>query len=262
MFSFDFTLESFEYFLLLLSRISAFVMVAPFFNSANNPNRHKAGFAAVVALMLYFTVPHIPLDYGGTMGYAFCVIKETICGLILGYMTAVCNNIMLYAGNLIDMDIGISMAQVFDPSTGAQVAITGSMYNYFILLLLIASDMHRYLLRAFVDSFTLIPLGQVVFNTDSLYLTFVKFIADLFIIAFRIFLPVFACIMILNCVLGIMVKVSPQMNMFSIGIQLKMIIGFLALFLTLFLLPSVAEFIFSEMKTLMMLAREGMMVQP
>lgn len=259
MFSQDFTLEGFEYFLLLLSRISAFVMVAPFFSNTNTPNRHKAGFSAVVAIMLYFTVPRMELDYGGTMGYAFVVIKEVICGLIMGYMTSCCRYIMLFAGTLMDMDIGISMAQVFDPSTGSQVAITGNLYNYMILLLLMVSDMHRYIFRAMVDSFTLIPLGYVNVNSEALYITFVKFMGDLFIIAFRIFLPVFACIMILNCVLGIMVKVSPQMNMFSIGIQLKMIVGFTVLFLTLFLLPNIANFVFGEMRTLMMDSIRAMM---
>ena len=259
MFSAQFTLEGFEYFLLLLSRISAFVMVAPFFSNANTPNRHKAGFSAVVAIMLYFTVPHIPLDYNGTLGYAFLVIKEVICGLIMGYVTNACNNIMLFAGTIIDMDIGITMAQIFDPTTGTQASITGTLYNYFILLLLIVTDMHRYVLRAMVDSFTVIPLGQVNFNTDALFLTFLKFISDLFIIAFRIFLPIFACIMILNCVLGIMVKVSPQMNMFSIGIQLKIITGFTVLFLTVFLLPDIANFVFGEMRVLLKSVIESMM---
>ena len=81
---------------------------------------------------------------------------------------------------------------------------------------------------------------------------------DLFGIGFRIFLPFFACIMELNCVLGIMAKVAPQMNMFSVGMQLKVLVGFVVLFLTVFLLPSVADYIFSEIKTMVKLIAEGM----
>lgn len=54
--------------------------------------------------------------------------------------------------------------------------------------------------------------------------------------------------MILNCILGIMAKVSPQMNMFAVGMQMKIMVGFVVLFLTVSLLPSVANFIFTEMK--------------
>jgi flagellar biosynthetic protein FliR len=64
--------------------------------------------------------------------------------------------------------------------------------------------------------------------------------------------------MILNCVLGVMAKVAPQMNMFSIGMQLKVLVGFAVLFLTIFMLPGVADSIFSEMKTMVKLIAEGM----
>ena len=77
-------------------------------------------------------------------------------------------------------------------------------------------------------------------------------------IAFRIMLPVFACIMILNSILGIMAKVAPQMNMFAVGIQLKIIVGFLVLFITITLLPSIADMIFTEMRKMMVLFIEGM----
>ena len=78
------------------------------------------------------------------------------------------------------------------------------------------------------------------------------------IIGFRIFLPFFACIMVLNCVLGIMARVAPQMNMFSIGMQLKILVGFVVLYLIVFLLPNVANYIFDEIKTMVKLVAEGL----
>ena len=71
-------------------------------------------------------------------------------------------------------------------------------------------------------------------------------------------LPVFACIMILNCILGIMAKVSPQINMFAVGMQLKVLVGLGVLLLTVTLLPSIANFIFTEMRKMMVLFVEGM----
>ena len=258
MFSIHFTLENFEYFLLILTRISMFVVVAPFFNTSNTPARVKIGFSALVSLLLYFVVDFSALNYSTVVGYAFLVVKEAITGLIIGFSCYCCNFIILLAGNMIDMNIGLSMAQEYDPSLRTETSVTGTLYNNFIMILLVLSGMHRYIFRSFVDAFTLIPIGGAVFHWDSLMSTTLIFISDIFIIAFRIILPVFAVIMILNAILGIMVKVAPQIHMFSVGAQLKIIVGFSVLFLTVFLLPDIASFIFKEMKKMLLLYIQGM----
>ena len=96
------------------------------------------------------------------------------------------------------------------------------------------------------------------FSFDHLMTAMTKYMTDLFVIGFRIFLPFFACMMILNCILGIMAKVAPQMNMFSVGIQIKLLVGFVVLFLTIYLVPSIANFIINEIKTMVVLIIEGM----
>ncbi|MBO6127425.1 MAG: flagellar biosynthetic protein FliR [Pseudobutyrivibrio sp.] len=258
MFSVDFTLQNFEYYLLLLTRISMFVVVAPFFNTSNTPARVKVGFSAIVALLLYFVVDFNDLNYSTVTGYAFLVVKEAITGLLIGFSTYCCNFIILLAGNLIDMNIGLSMAQEYDPSLRTETAITGMLYNYFILILLILSGMHRFIFKTFCDAYTLIPVGGTIFRWDSLLTSTITFISEIFIIGFRITLPVFAVIMLLNAILGVMVKVAPQIHMFSVGAQLKIIVGFVILFLTVFLLPDIATFIFKEMKKMLSLFLQGM----
>jgi len=258
MFSVDFTLQNFEYYLLLLTRISMFVVVAPFFNTSNTPARVKVGFSAIVALLLYFVVDFNDLNYSTVTGYAFLVVKEAITGLLIGFSTYCCNFIILLAGNMIDMNIGLSMAQEYDPSLRTETAITGMLYNYFILILLILSGMHRFIFKTFCDAYTLIPVGGTIFRWDSLLTSTITLISEIFIIGFRITLPVFAVIMLLNAILGVMVKVAPQIHMFSVGAQLKIIVGFVILFLTVFLLPDIAAFIFKEMKKMLSLFLQGM----
>ena len=258
MFSLHFTLENFEYFLLILTRISMFVVVAPFFSISNTPARVKVGFAALVSLLLYFVVDFSALNYSTVVGYAFLVTKEALTGLIIGFSTYCCTFIILLAGNMIDMNIGLSMAQEYDPTLRTESSVTGTLYNNFLMILLVLSGMHRYIFKAFCDAFSLIPIGGTVFKWDSLFLSTIEFMGDVFIIAFRIILPVFAVIMILNTILGIMVKVAPQIHMFSVGAQLKIIVGFTVLFLTIFLLPDVAAFIFKEMKKMLSLYIQGL----
>lgn len=258
MFEYSFSLADVEILLLIIVRISCFVFVAPFFGTANSPARVKIGLSVFVSLLIYGLVDKTGIAYTEIFGYSIIVIREGITGLLIGLAANICNSIILFAGNIIDMDIGLAMATEFDPTNNTQVTITGNLYQYFILLLLIATDMHHVILRAAVDSFSLIPINGQKFNWDHLLTSMTTYMGDMFVIAFRIILPVFACIMILNCILGIMAKVSPQMNMFSVGMQMKIMVGFMVLFITITLLPSVADFIFKEMKTMIVSFVKGM----
>ena len=254
----SFSLVTFEYFLMIVVRVASFVAVAPFYGTNNTPRRVKIGFSVMVAILLFQILERPALDYEGVFGFAVIIIREGITGLLIGFAASVCNSIILFAGNIIDMDIGLSMVTEFDPTMNTQVTITGNLYNYFILLLLIATDMHHVILQAVVDSFTVIPINGQIFNWDSLAGSITQYMTDLFVIGFRIFLPIFACMMILNCILGILAKVAPQMNMFAVGMQMKILVGFGVLFLTISLLPGIASFIFTEMKKMMVLFIEGM----
>ena len=97
----------------------------------------------------------------------------------MGFAANICNSIILFAGNIIDMDIGLSMVTEFDPTMNTQVTITGNLYNYFILLLLIATDMHHVILQAVLDSFTVVPINGQIFNWDSLAGSITQYMTDL-----------------------------------------------------------------------------------
>lgn len=254
----SFSFEDFEYFLLILVRIASFMSVAPFFNTTNTPTRVRVGLAAFVTILLYGTLPRVAVEYTDLIGYAAIVVKEGITGLLIGFAANICNSIVLLSGNIIDMNMGLSMATEFDPVTRTTIPVTGNFYNQMLLLLLVVTDMHHYLLRAITDAFELIPVGRQVFQWNVLLKSMVDFMTDAMVLGFRIALPVFACIMIVNCILGIMAKVAPQMHMFSIGMQLKVLMGMAVLLLTMQLLPAVADFIFKEMKTLIVSMIRGM----
>lgn len=258
MLSYTFSLITFEYFLLVFVRIATFMFVAPFFGMQGVPVMVKSGFSAVVAIMVVSVMNPSEVVYSGVIGFGVLVVKEAITGLIIGFMAYVCNTIVIFAGNIIDMDIGFSMASEFDTSMNTQMTVTGQMYYYFMMLMLLVSDMHQYILKAVLDSFTLIPLGGATFEWDSLLSTFTKYMTDSFIIAFRIILPVFAVMLVTNCVLGIMAKVAPQMNMFSVGMQIKILLGLAAIFLVIFLFPEIVNMISNEMRIMISNGMEGM----
>lgn len=258
MLSYSFTLENFEYWLLILVRLATFIFAAPFFGQKAIPNRTKIGFALFISFLLYNIAERPEPNYVGVVGYGVVVLSEGITGLLLGLAANICNSIVLFAGSLIDMDIGLSMATLFNPDMGNESTITGSLYYYMVLLLLMTSGIQEYLIRAIADSFTVIPTGRTLFQWDHLMESMLTYFKDLFVLGFRIFLPVFACIMILNCVLGVMAKVAPQMNMFAVGMQLKIIVGYLVLLFTVLVLPNAADKIFSEIRKMVVFFAEGM----
>lgn len=254
----SFTLQDFEYFFLILVRMSAFIAVAPYFSMSQVPVKVKAGIALSISMLLWFMVPEGTIVYETVIDYAAIVLKEAVVGLLIGFAASLCNYIILFSGRIIDMDMGFAMVNVFDPVTKEQVSISGTLYNYLIMLCLLCSGMHTYVLRALIDSYHLIPINEAVFNINGIYQGMLEFLSDYVIIGFRICLPIFMSIMVLNVVLGVLAKVAPQMNMFVVGIQLKILTGLVVMFVTVYLLPSISNFIFSETKKMLVTFIESM----
>jgi flagellar biosynthetic protein FliR len=156
------------------------------------------------------------------------------------------------------MDIGLSMVSQFDPSMNTQVTVTGNLYFYFFMMMLLATNGHQFIIRALCDSFSLIPLGGAIFEWDVLLPGMVSFFTNLILIAFRIMLPIFSAILVMNVVLGIMAKVAPQMHIFSIGVQLKIIVGFVILMVMVTLFPQVVTLVVDQMRLNLRNFTEGM----
>jgi len=249
MISLSFSVYDLEYFLLILTRVASFIFVAPFFSMRNTPARVRIGLSVFTALLLYQSLtPSDAVAYDTLMEYSIIVIKEAVVGLLIGFGTMICTSIVNFAGSIADMETGLSMATLMDPATREVTSITGVLYQYIFMFMLIATGMYRYLFGALADTFVLIPINGAVFHGDALVEAMIRFLNDYILIGFRIVLPVFCTILLLNAILGVLAKVSPQMNMFAVGLQLKILVGLSTLFLTAGLLPGTADFIFDEMK--------------
>lgn len=250
MIDYSFSMYDLEYFLLILVRVSCFVFVSPFFSMNNTPARVRVTLSVFISALLYHVVtPVEALIYETTIDYAIIILKEGIAGLLIGFGANICMSILNFAGAIADMETGLSMVTLMDPNSRMQTSITGVLYQYVFSMMLIASGMYRYLLGALADTFVLIPVGGVVFRSDRLLDAMISFLSDYVVIGFRIVLPIFCVILLLNASLGIMAKVSPQMNMFAIGMQVKIVVGLSVLFFSVQLMAGASDFIFQEMKT-------------
>ena len=227
----------------------AAIAFAPIFGNRTVTRRVRIFIGIACALAVFTANPYVPLGYSTFLGYTIILLKELIVGITIGFMSNVTLSIINAAGQFIDREIGFSMVSDFDPGMNTEITITAEFYNMLVMLIMLCSNMHYFILSALSDSFQLIPLGNVTIDTGTLYDTMVRYIADYFIISVRIALPVIIATMLLNVVLGVLAKTAPQMNMFVIGMQLKIFVGFAVLFVTIGFLPNITEYIYKEMQT-------------
>ena len=236
-----------ELYLLILVRVASFLYTAPFFSMSNVPARTKIGLAVFLSYIIICVFPEQSYSYDGVIGYAILVLKESIVGLSIGFCANLCIQAVHFAGYIIDIDIGLSMATMYDPATKMQVNLSGQLYYYVVLLLMMVSGLHRFLIQAIVDTYTVIPVGAAILK-PTMYNTVIGFVSDYFVIGFRIALPVFITLTLMSCILGIMSRIAPQLNMFAIGMQMKILVGLFVMYLTVSLLPSVSNFLMEAIK--------------
>ena len=242
----QFTLEHLDILLLILTRVTGFVYTGPFFSLGNVPNRVKILFSVVFSFVLFGILPYEPITYTSDFHYITVLATEAACGVIVGFFANMGYYILSYAGSLIDIEIGFSMVSTLDPVTNTNVTITSNLYSYLVVLVMMITDLHHYIIKAFSDAYQIVPIGNVVIHPE-LYKKMVSFMGSYFLIGFRIILPVFMAILLVNVVLGIMAKVAPQMNMFVVGMQLKVLVGLVVLYFVIQMIPSVGDFIFNTM---------------
>lgn len=215
-------------FLLVFVRMSAFFITAPFFSVRGVPNPFKIGLAFLMALISFQYIPaqtQIPMD----LTFILHVCKEALVGLILGFICELMFVAVQVAGGLIDMQMGLAMANVIDPRTGTYMPITGNFKNLLATLYFFSINGHHMLIRGIISSYKAIPLDQVwaAFGSEQVLMTAVRVFTDMFLSALLIASPIVVSLFLVDLSLGIIAKSVPQFNIFVVGMPLKLLAGFL-----------------------------------
>ena len=259
MLDYSFSLDELEFFLLIVVRVATFIYVAPFFSMRGVPNPVKIGFSFLFAVLLYRMVPYTPLEYNSVLGYSVLVLKEAVTGLLIGYGAQIVSTILSLAGHISDMETGLSMVTLFDPNTNQNVTISGAYYQYAVTLMLLVSGLFHFIVSALAETFKLIPVNGAIFSSENLLAAILEFLKDYMMIGVKICLPIFAVMLLLNSLLGILAKVSPQMNMFAVGMQIKVLVGLGVLFLTTAMLPNISSMLIDEMRKMVTILTESLL---
>lgn len=234
--------------LLIFTRMTAFFASAPFFSIRGGPPLAKGALGLLVAVLLFPVVGKSPLNLeGGLLAFSLLIIQEILVGLFLGYVTSLAFSAIRMAGQLIDLQIGLVMAGIFDPQSGEQSTTIGKFLYTLGVLLFLLMDFHHKLLQALAKSFQLIPLGGFQFE-ENLAFQLIQVFSGTMLLGLKIAAPVLAVLIIIDLSLGLVARTVPQLNIFMFGFPLKIGLGILVLSLIAPLLASAFAYVFQTME--------------
>lgn len=220
-------------FLMVFMRMSGAVIFNPLLGRKNIPPMLRAAIGLALAIVVTPTLDASKVHIDNNVQLFFCAFMELIVGLAIGFVVTGLFSVVLIAGELIDTQMGFSMSTFYDPKSGVAMPILGSFFNALLILVFFAGDAHLALIKIVSDSFSVIPPGSAFITKQSAQFLVVMG-GDIFELGLRLALPVLAVEMIVQISLGIMMRAVPQINVFSVGIQLT---GMIGIVLILILVP-------------------------
>ena len=227
-----------DIFLLLFIRMMGLFATAPIWSNRLVPVQIRAAlaFAAAVVVSPLFRelTPPATLPALGALA-----IRELLVGMVIGFVAALCFAAIQFAGQLLDLNMGLSMVNLLDPMTNTQMPVMGNFLYILSLLIFFSINGHHALIRAVMDSYALIPIGSAVLTT-SLAQSLVNMGANLFVLGFKVAAPVLAAIFLTTVALGMLNRAVPQMNVFVVGLPIQLAVG---LFLTIVVMPLYISFL-------------------
>ena len=225
----DFAFHQLTAYLLVFCRMTGVVLFNPLLSRRNLPMRFCMalclGLAILVAPGIADTMPPVYQPFA----LLSAVGAELLVGFVWGLIFQSFYYLLFMAGDAIDLGLGLSMAKVFDRNTNIQMSLSGNLFNLLFILFLFATNSHLVLIKLAAASYNIVGVGGAVLD-----LKLSGFIVDLFLTAvnlvIRLALPFIAATFTVEITMGILMKLVPQINVFSIHFQAKVIIGLILLY--------------------------------
>ena len=235
-------------FFLLLTRVSGIFIVAPFFGSINIPQYIRIGTALAMSVVLFPVVDQLAVVQAPAtiLGYALAVLAELFVGWLIGFVAYISFSAIHMAGKIMDMQVGFSIVNVMDPTSGQQIPLIGSfLYNLGLIIFLVTNG-HHVIIAALFDSFSAVPLMGLDVHLGLVNLI-VDFTNGIFVTGMKIAMPVTFAILLTNVGLGVLARTMPQMNIFVVGLPAQITVGILVLSIMLPFYIIFLDVLFNEM---------------
>ncbi len=217
-------------YLLILFRCSGFLILTPVFGRREIPSQVKIGLAALLSLIVYPIIPDPNLN-SNLWTIAAIVIKEFMAGISMGYAAFLLFSSLYLAGEIIDLEMGFGIVNVLDPQSNTQVPLMGNYYYILTILLFLTVNGHHMLISTIIKSYDLLPLGEAAYREGLLNVIIISF-KDMFILGVQIALPIISIIFLTDFALGIIARTVPQMNVFMVGLPIKIAVGMVGMIMS------------------------------
>jgi flagellar biosynthesis protein FliR len=243
-------------FLIVLTRISGIILIAPFFSSNSFPIPVRVAFTLVTSFAVSSSLPmtalHVELNLSTVL---VVMLGELLFGLLLGFAALCVFSGLQFAGQIVSFQMGFSLIRQFDPASGIQSSVFSFLYNYIGLLLFLLINGHHWFFLAISESFTIMPVGGAAIS-GMLAEHLIRLSAEILIIGLKVSGPVLAVIVMTDFAVGLIGRTAPQINILIVGMPVKIMIGFACLSFSLYFLPRYLEGLFAGLyRTLFSLTR-------
>ncbi len=232
-------------FMLVFARVLAFFVTLPLFSYRTIPTMFKIGFSFFLSLIIVSTIGStlIQVDHF----FIFLLMKEVLVGLLIGLIAFIILSAVQIAGGFIDFQMGFAVANVIDPQTGAQSPLIGQYFYIFALLFLLSVNGHYLLIDGIINSYQFVPLESFISFNDLFSEYIIKTFNKMFLIAFQMAIPLVGCLFLVDVALGIIARTVPQLNVFVVGLPLKIAVSFTVLLFFIAIYIMLARMLFETM---------------
>lgn len=248
--------DSLTLFLYITARMSGFVLFTPLLNRSSIPRYFKAGFILLLSVAVSYSYMGEASTPGTVLEFMVKILLELGLGFLVGVIMNIFFTIPALAGTIMDEQMGLSMAQTYDPSFQGNLTPSANLLNIFSMLLFFAANGHYTLLRLLMTSGELVPFGAAAFGEATAERVAEIFI-DCMLLGVKMCMPILAAEFMGQIGMGILMKVIPQINVFAINIELKVLVGTIILF---FMISPFSEFML-EVETTMLSEVEKALAQ-
>lgn len=219
-------------FLLILARISSFFVATPFFSTKSIPKPVKVTIILVTTIIACNVVPPQDICPNSGLELGFMFLRDALIGLVLGYGVNIVFLGIQSAGDFIDLFAGLQMSSTYDPITGTNGTFYSNVYNWIATIIFLNMNGHHYLITGIVNSFLFIPVGEVSLIQIDLN-TIALMITKTFYISVQLGFPIAVILFMIDVILGAISRVVPQINVFVLGMPVKLVVSSLLFILAL-----------------------------
>ncbi|WP_298802661.1 flagellar biosynthetic protein FliR [uncultured Pseudokineococcus sp.] len=236
-------------------RVLGWLLLAPPFAYKGFPGQVKALLALALALVVQPDVSALVATGLSAVALLVAATQELVIGTALGWLCYLVFAAVQSAGDLLDVFGGFQLAQGYDPLMQSGSSILGKVHQLLALALLFASGAHLVVLGGLLRTFDVLPVGQAI-DLSTVARVATEGIGGLMLAALQIAGPLIAVLFLTDVGLGLLTRVAPQLNAFSLGFPLKILVTLVLVGLTATLLPDVVRTLADQMaETVMGTAR-------